>query len=150
VSAEVDRVAGDAAVLLVLWESIRAMIGRGGAAFLLAAVFVGLWAGRETGLRFALGGVFAAAFVGGVLGWLDLPIDLVTLPAIVSAVVAGAAYAAIGSTTPVAAALSSMAVASFSVALAGGGALATVGGILLLGPLVANSCMQSSDSHATA
>jgi hypothetical protein len=101
-------------------------------------------------LRFALGGVFAAAFVGGVLGWLDLPIDLVTLPAIVSAVVAGAAYAAIGSTTPVAAALSSMAVASFSVALAGGGALATVGGILLLGPLVANSCMQSSDSHATA
>ena len=145
--AEVDLAAGDGAVLLVLWQAIRAMIGRGVLAFVLAGIVVGVLAGRETGSRFALGGACAGACVAGTLGWLDLPVDLVTLPAIVGGVVVGSAYAVLGSTVPLAASLVTMAVASSLVALAGGGALGMVAAILLLAPLAVTAVLSGRDSE---
>jgi hypothetical protein len=148
-SGEIDLVGGDAAVLVVLWETIRAMAARGIFALVLGAIVVGAWTGREVGWRFAVGGACAGPCAAGMVGWLGLPIDLVTLPAIVSAVVAGSAYAALGWSAPFAAFVA-MAVASLFVTLVGGGALGTVTSILLLASLAASACVRSPDSLAGA
>lgn len=149
-SVTVGPVAGDAAIQLVLWNMLRAMMERGVVAFLLAGIFVAVCAGAGVGLRFVLGGACAGVCMGGLLGWFNLPIDVVTFPAIVGGIVAGAAYAALGLSSSLAFAFLAMAGACVSVTLVGGGMLGAVTAILLLAALALDGCLPGSDSPAAA
>lgn len=97
---EIDRFAGDGAVA---WRTAEVARGLLAAAFAGLAVFVlalALGGGLRLGLRAAIGGLCASAFLGGCMGWIGIPIDLLSLPLVVTALFAGAALAALPRSAP--------------------------------------------------
>jgi hypothetical protein len=118
----VDLVGGDGAVVLVSARLARRFAA--GLALLVAitAVALGLAIGRDALVRATAGGLVAGAVAAGLVGWLGLGIDLVTLPAIAAVTAAGAALGGLAAGT---------AVAGLGRA---GLAMAAVGGLALLSP----------------
>jgi predicted RND superfamily exporter protein len=94
--AEIDLVGGDGAEILVMARTARQLALAAAAGLLATAVVVALLGGSGAGIRALLGGVAAVVTATGVLSWLSLPMDLITLPMSIGTGVAGAAFGALG------------------------------------------------------
>lgn len=130
--AEVDLVGGDGAMLLVM-ARVAWKLALGGLALLLAtSLGLGVWCGWNASLRWLASGLAAAGVAAGCCGWAGVPIDLVSLPCLIVAAVAGAL---LGWRGPAAAALPLAAMAVPALLVPYG--LANLAGAALLGPAVA-------------
>jgi len=94
--ADVDLVGGDGAEILVMARVARQLALGGMALLLIVPLVVGVFVGAAGFWRSLLSGVAAVAVAGGTLGGLSLPIDLVSLPFLISVGLAGAAFGALG------------------------------------------------------
>jgi hypothetical protein len=83
--AEVDLVGGDGAAVLLMAEMTRELVLAGFAGVLVVGLILAGLAGPRTGLRAVHGSLVAAAAMAGTLGWLGIPLDLITAPLLVSA-----------------------------------------------------------------
>jgi predicted RND superfamily exporter protein len=97
--AEVDFVGGDGAEILVMARTVRQLAVAAVAALLATAAVVALVGGITAGLRALLGGVSAVVVAIGVISWLSLPMDLITIPLSIGAGISGAACGALGAIT---------------------------------------------------
>ncbi len=93
--ARVELVGGDGAVILVTARTAALLTGGGIALLLIVPAVVGALAGTEALRRSLLGACAAAALAAGGLGWLAVPIDLVSLPCLISAGLVGAVCGAL-------------------------------------------------------
>ncbi len=91
--ARVTLAGGDGATLLVTARGAWALAIGWAAAIAAASALLAFVSASGAG-ALALGGAIAAAVTGGALGWSGIPIDLVSLPAILGSGAAGAAFAA--------------------------------------------------------
>jgi len=96
---EVDLVGGDGAEILVMARTAQQLTLAAVAGLLATAVVVALLAGIAAGIRAVLGGVAAVIVTTGVLSWLSLPMDLITIPLSIGAGIGGAAFGALGALT---------------------------------------------------
>ncbi len=98
--AEVDLVGGDGAEILVMAATVRQLAGGAIVGLLVVAVFLAVLGGLSAGMRGLGGGAAAAVAAAGALGWLGVPIDLITLPLLIVTGMAGAALGALGTIAP--------------------------------------------------
>ena len=86
--------------MILVMARIAEKLAWGGAVGLLAtAVLFALLGGVGAGLRALLGGATAGVVGTGILSWLSLPMDLITLPLSIGTCAAGAAIGVLGSFT---------------------------------------------------
>jgi hypothetical protein len=136
-NAEVDLVGGDGAGILVMARTAERLTAAGIALVLIVPLIVGAFLGVAYLLRSLLSGAVASVVAAGALGWIGAPIDLVSLPIVISAGLVGAAFGALS-------------LQRFTLALAVTGGLALVApsaalnlmGILLLAPAVGMQASQ--------
>jgi hypothetical protein len=128
----VDSFGGDGAVVLGTARIVQRIMLGGALLLLVAALLAGLADGFATGFALLAGGLLAAAVTAGGFGWLELPVDLLTLPCLLIATVAGAALAALRGVRPLAAALGVAGGVAATVALLSASALPTVVAVTLL------------------
>ena len=98
-NAEVDPIAGDGALLLVMANQGE-RLALGSVALLLLAAFGMLGYGLRAAGWWLAGGLSAAGVAAGAGGWLGVPLDLVSLPVFVAAAAAGATVAALAALWP--------------------------------------------------
>jgi predicted RND superfamily exporter protein len=141
-SAEVDLIGGDGAVVLATARAAR-RLAVGTLAFLLLSVAgVGVLCGARAGTAALAGGAAATAFATGAFGWLGVPIDLVSFPALIAAAVAGTAFGALGDAGITAAALAVMALLGLAGSLAGANLIGAVVAVFLAAPALAGVIAQ--------
>ncbi len=135
--AEVDPIGGDGAVVLLTARVVRALEIAALVTLFLAAVVIAILRGAGTGVRALGGGLLGGACTAGAFGWIGIPADLVSLPFVMAAAVAGSAAAALGQLQAVSLALTAMAALTLSMFAATGNLLAAVVGCSLLAPVLA-------------
>jgi predicted RND superfamily exporter protein len=134
--AEVDLFGGDGAVAWRTAEVARRFalaILAGLAVFVLALAPAG---GLRLGIRGLIGWVSATAFLAGCMGWTGIPIDLLSLPLLVTAAFAAGTFAALRGSRPLAYALALPGSAALVIAVATGNLLAALLGQFLVAPAV--------------
>lgn len=89
--AEVDLIGGDGAEVLVMARLGRQLSIGGALGLLLTALIVALLSGPPAAFPVLLGGSTATVVSVGFLGWLRVPMDLLTIPLCVGSAMAGAA-----------------------------------------------------------
>lgn len=141
--ADVDLIGGDGAVVLLTARIVRALGIAVLVMLVVAAVVIGILCGPAVGVPALAGGLLAAGFTAGAFGWIGIPADLVSLPFVMAAAVAGSAAAALGHLPAVNLALTAMAVLALSVSAATGNLLAAVVACSLLGPALAATVASS-------
>jgi predicted RND superfamily exporter protein len=136
-SAQVDLVGGNGAVVLATARAMRRLAAGTAVFLLLAAAGIFVLCGRRTGAAALTSGVAATALATGTLGWLGVPIDLVSFPCLISAAAAGTVFGALGGSTTVAPALLLMALLALAASFAGTSLLGVAAAVLLGAPALA-------------
>ncbi|HXQ22715.1 MAG TPA: hypothetical protein VN812_13645 [Candidatus Acidoferrales bacterium] len=136
-AATVDFIGGDGAVVLVTARLARALAVGAAALLLLGASGIAVLCGASAGVRALAGGLAATAVATGVLVCCAAPVDLVSLPCLIAAAVAGMAFGALTESPQLCLALAAMAVLLVAASVVSGTQLGAVFGALLAGPAVA-------------
>jgi len=136
-SAQVDIVGGDGAVVLATARAARRLAAGAAVFVLLGAAGVGALCGVRVGAAALIGGVTAAALGAGTLGWLAVPVDLVSLPCLIAAVVVGSVFAAMRGAASLAPAFLVMALLALASSLASGNHLGAIAAVVFGAPTLA-------------
>ena len=97
---------------------------------------VAVLCGTRAGAAALVGGVAAAVTAAGVFGWAGVPLDLVSLPALIAATATGAAFAVLGGAATLAPALGVIAAMGLAASALGASQLGTVLGAALAAPIL--------------
>jgi hypothetical protein len=135
--AQVDFIGGDGAVVLVAQRAAQALAVGAVALLLLSALGLGVLAGWRVGVAALIAGAAAATFAAGVLGCLDVPFDLVSLPCLIAAMAAAMGLAVLGDHGVLNPPLALMAVLAGAGVLMGANHLGVVVAVLFGAPALA-------------
>ena len=135
-NARTDMVGGDGAVVLVSARCVRALLIGVVVLALMVGAGVAVLCGTRAGAAALVGGVAAAVTAAGVFGWAGVPLDLVSLPALIAATATGAAFAVLGGAATLAPALGVIAAMGLAASALGASQLGTVLGAALAAPIL--------------
>jgi len=81
----VDFAGGDGALILVAASMVRNLAYGSAIGLLVAGLIIGIAARPSVGIHALLGGGLTAATAGGAMGWMGVPIDILSFPLLVAA-----------------------------------------------------------------
>jgi predicted RND superfamily exporter protein len=146
---EIDRFGGDGAIAWRTAEVARAFGLAVLAGLLVSALGLAMTGGLRLGAVTVIGGASAAILLGGWMGWTGVPIDLVSLPLLVSAAFGGCVFAALPAVRPLAWTLAFPAVTALTIAALSANLLAALAGGFLLTPAVAAAAGRFASGHGS-
>lgn len=97
-NAQTDLVGGDGAVILVMERTAKHLAAAGVLLLLMVAFAASAFGGRAALRHCVISAGASTVLAGGGFGWFGVPIDLVSLPCLVLAMVAAAAFGALSGT----------------------------------------------------
>lgn len=146
-SAQVDLVGGDGAVVLATARAMRRLAAGAAVFLLLGAAGIAVLCGARAGAAALASGVAAIALATGTLGWLGVPVDLVSFPCLIGAAAAGTVFGALDGAATLAPALLVTALLALAGSFAGANLLGVVAAVLLGAPALAG-LLTAGSAHA--